>query len=266
MIDKPLSAISPVSENTVPPIPVALAKVGAQVTPQPASHTMKAMRNHRRGFSIVEMMTAVGILGIVSALVLNTYLQAVNIYSYDAGKIRVNRDIRAFTAEMTSNATYANYFLIYPNFDTRTKTVQVTDPDTGAVTNAVVDAAVNDGQSGDMLVLVFKDDEDDTRVSRLVGYYRAPSTAGDSTSEGPVRCFDVSFSPSTNAAVNTLIPAVSTRNTNPEVIELSRGLANGMLFYNLYDRSVMVKGQIIHRGSLTKRATNTYNFTVSPRG
>lgn len=227
---------------------------------------MKKSNLRRRGYSLVEMLTAVSLLGIVSALTLTTYMQAVNIYSYDTGKIRVNRDIRAFTGTMTANATYANYFLIYPNFDTRTQTVQVTDPITGVTTETVVDAAVNDGQSGDMLVLVFKDDEDDTKVNRLVGYYRSPANSGDSSSEGPVRWFDLRISPSSNAAINTLLPALSTRNTHPEVIELSKGMANGMLFYNLYDRSVMVKGQIIHRGSLTKRATNTYNFTVSPRG
>lgn len=227
---------------------------------------MKKHSGLKKAFTLAEVLIAAGICGVVTVLVLNTYLQAVNIYSYDSGKLRVNRDIRVFTGAMTANATYANYFLIYPDFDTRTKTVEVTDPDTGTVVQTVVDAAVNDGQSGDMLVLVFKDDEDDTKVNRLMGYYRAPATSGDSTSEGPVRFFDVRFSPSTNAAVNTLLPSLSTRNTNPEVIELSKGMANGMLFYNLYDRSVMVKGQIIHRGSLTKRATNTYNFTVSPRG
>jgi hypothetical protein len=50
------------------------------------------------------------------------------------------------------------------------------------------------------------------------------------------------------------------------VIELSKGLSNGKLFYNYYDRSIMVRGEIIHRGTATRRATNTYNFTVTPRG
>jgi hypothetical protein len=51
---------------------------------------------------------------------------------------------------------------------------------------------------------------------------------------------------------------------------MSKGLANGRLFYNIRSKSVMVNGQIIHRGGLGKtryeRATNTYNFTISPRG
>jgi len=39
-----------------------------------------------------------------------------------------------------------------------------------------------------------------------------------------------------------------------------------MLFYNFLDRSIMVRGEIIHRGAVGKRVTNTYNYTVSPRG
>jgi hypothetical protein len=170
----------------------------------------------------------------------------------------VNRDIRAFTSEMTDNATYANFFQIYPDFAKRT----VTD----SATEVTTDASVNDGLSGDFLLLVYRDPGDDTKTNRLVGYYRSPKNGSDPDSEGPVRKFDITVSPSSSASIWTLIPDASTAGTWPEVIELSQGLADGKLFYNYYDRSVMVKGQIFHRGNLSKRATNTYNFTVSPRG
>lgn len=218
----------------------------------------------------MELLIAIGVFGLVSAAAVVAYLQALNIYCYDAGKIQVNRDIRAFTQEMTTNATYANYFLIYPNYSKRSNTVVTTDPITNVTTTTTVDAAVNDGMSGDFLVLVFKDDSDDTKIARLIGYYRAPSDPNNSASKGPVRHFDLSFSPSSSKVVRTLLdenmPSASTLNTNSQVFELTAGLADGKLFYNFYDRSVMIKGQIEHRGSLTRQATNTYNFTVSPRG
>jgi prepilin-type N-terminal cleavage/methylation domain-containing protein len=229
----------------------------------PRLHSFR--QNRSRGFTLVEVLIAMGIFGIVSVALLSVFIQSLNIYHYDVGKIQVNRDIRTFTSKMSTDATYANYFLIYPNFSTRTNTSTVTDPTTGATTSVVVDASVNDGLSGEFLVLVFKDDSDDTKVSRLIGYYRAP-TSTDTNSEGPVRRFDITISPSSNATVWTLLPAVSTINDNPEVVELSKGMSNGKLFYNFYDKSIMVKGQIIHRGSMMRRATNTYNFTVSPRG
>ncbi|MDF3059513.1 MAG: hypothetical protein K0R17_3728, partial [Rariglobus sp.] len=67
-----------------------------------------------------------------------------------------------------------------------------------------------------------------------------------------------------------LLPATSTAQTNEEVIELSKNIGTEQLFYNFYGRSVMVKCDIIHRTNTGKnryeRATNTYNFTISPRG
>ncbi|GAB1488837.1 hypothetical protein MASR2M8_12850 [Opitutaceae bacterium] len=218
--------------------------------------SLRRRQSGRRAFTLAELMVSMTVFGLATTGAVTFFLQALNMYHYDGGKLLVNRDIRTLTSEMTSNATYANYFLIYPSFTDRTVTVS-------GVTS---DAAVNHGQSGDFLVLVYKDETDDTKVSRLVGYYRAPANASDPTSQGPVRTFDLTISPSTAASVLSLLPATTTLNTNPEVIELSKGLSTGKLFYNFNDRSVMIKGQIIHRGSLTKAATNTYNFTVSPRG
>ncbi len=121
-----------------------------------------------------------------------------------------------------------------------------------------------------MLVLIYKDPANVDLVNRIVGYYRAPPDAADASSEGPVRKFDLRFTPSTSAAIHTLLPDRSTYSTNPEVIEISRGLANGSLFYNVRNKSIMVNGEIVHRGGLGntryERATNTYNFTISPRG
>ncbi len=212
---------------------------------------------------MLEVLISMTLFGIIMAAALTVYMQALNVYSYDEGKIQVNRDIRTLTAELTSNATYANYFLIYPDFATRSTTTTTTDPNTGTSTTTTTDASVNDGVSGDMLVLVFKDEIDDKKVSRLIGYYRAPT---GSANEGPVRRFDITISPSSSDPVYSLIPAASTKDTNREVVQISVGLANGKLFYNLFDKSVMIKGQIIHRGSLNKLAVNTSNFPASPRG
>ena len=222
-------------------------------TPLPAS---------RRGFTLVEMMVALAIMGLAAVGILRFLIQGLNIYHYDQGRITVNKDIRSFTEELTTNAVYSNYFRIYPNFSSRSNTV-------GSVTT---DAWVNDGQSGDFLLLIFADTDattGKTTINRLIGYYRVPTAAGQS---GPVRKFDVAISPAVDPTVtpiysilNTNVPT-STANTNRQVLQLAQGLSNGTLFYNFYDRSVMVKGQIIEQGDQRRRAINTYNFTVSPRG
>ncbi len=219
--------------------------------------------------TLVEIIVAMAILGFAMIGTLGFFVQALNMYHYDGGKLLVNRDIRALTSEMTDNATYANYFLIFPGYTNLSRTVSVQiDPEdpTRGFTTAIVDTSVNDGVSGDCLVLVYQDPTDNAKVARLVGYFRSPSNPLDATSEGPVRKFDITIAPSSAEPVWKLMPTITDPAAYGEVIELSRGLADGKLFYNFYDRSVIVKGEIIHRGSLIKRATNTYNFTISPRG
>jgi prepilin-type N-terminal cleavage/methylation domain-containing protein len=227
-------------------------------------HPRRTSFSARAGFTLSELLITMGISLLVVGFALVFFIYCLNIYSFDVGKNMVNRDIRTFTSELTDNATFANYFQIYPSFSERTATVA------SGGGSVVISADLEDKQTGDMLVLVYKDPADVDLVSRLVGYYRAPADLEDPNSEGPVRKFELTISPSSAAPIHSLLPALSTYATNPEVIELSKGLANGRLFYNIRGKSIMVNGQIIHRGGLGKtryeRATNTYNFTISPRG
>ncbi len=219
----------------------------------------------RRGFTLFEVLFTLSLTSVVAVGSLTFLLQSLNTYHYDMGKLLVNRDIRTFTSEMTENAAYANYFMIFPSFSTRTQTMEVGDSQNGFET-VTVDASVNDGLSGDFLLLVFTDPDDSTSIQRLVGYFRAPADSEDPDSEGPVRRFESDFPNGASGDIWDLLPAANTANTHPQVIELSQGLADGKLFYNFRDRSIMVKGKIFHDGNLMRRATNTYNFTVSPRG
>ncbi len=207
--------------------------------------------------TLVEVIVVLAICMLIVGGLLTFFIQSLYIYHYDSGKLLVNRDMRQFTAEMADNATYANYFLVYPSFTERSVTEN----------SVTTDNKVYAGQSGDMLVLVFLDPADSSKISRLVGYYRDPV---ENNGEAPVRKFDRALSPSVSAAVWTLLPASSTAQANQEVIELSKNVGAHQLFYNFYDRSVMVKCEIIHRtntgANRYERAANTYNFTVSPRG
>ena len=221
-------------------------------------------------------MIAFTILGLTMAGVVTFTYQALNTYSYDSGRLLVNHDMRKFTGDMATDAVYSNYFRIYPNFTHRTDTVA----------GVTTDAAVRDGQSGDFLVLVFTDPATETAngqitVNRLVGYYRDPDAT---TNMGPVRRFDtgsqinpaVIIGTTTNTGasppvytmydlLNVYAPTANI-STNTQVIQLAQGLSNGTLFYDFYDRSIMIKAQVQEQGNLVKKAVNTYNFTVSPRG
>jgi len=239
----------------------------------PLATAARISRPRRRAFTLVEMLIATSIMALVSVGMLRVFVQALNVYYYDTGKILVNKDIRKFTSEMTENATYANYFRIFPSYSNLSRTVDTyvdaSDPDQG-FTTAIADTSVNDGLSGDCLVLVYKDPLDDRKIAKLIAYFRAPTNPSDANSTGPVRRMVLDISPTSTLPVFQLIPEISNPAIYPEVVELSRGLANGKLFYNFYDKSIIVKGEIIHRGGMINSrnasATNTYNFTVSPRG
>lgn len=214
------------------------------------------------GFTLVEVIVAVSIMSIVMLFVFRFFITTLNLYSYDHGRVQVNQDIRSFTNEIRNDATTASYFYIYPSFSSRW---------TG--TGNTTDAHVSESESGDMLVLVYDytnpgsgNTGATTYITRLVGYYRNAT----STSNGPVMRFDVTLSPAVNATSTTIaalldanVP-VSTASNNTTVIQLAQGLSNGTLFYNFYDHSAMVNGQIYESGSEQQQAVNTYNFTVSP--
>lgn len=222
-------------------------------------HTATAQK---KGFTLVEILIAVGLMGVVVTGILSFVFQAMRVYVYDSGRLMVNRDMRTFTGSLSADAVASNYFRIYPSFQNRT-------------------TPVTDGVSGDFLVLVFTDTNTSTGVyciTQLVGYYRAPADTSNPTSLGPVRRFDTGAPGTANAITTadqsmslpdllTKYAATSTSATNPIVIQLAQGLSNGTLFYDYRDRSVMVRGQIVDYGSQGGRAAiSTYNYTVSPRG
>ena len=230
---------------------------------------MKFKTKLRHAFTLVEVMIATSLMVMIGAVILRTLMQVLNTYTYDTAKILINHDIRRFTAEMTENATYANYFRIFPAYNNLNRTVETlinpSDPDQG-YTTALADTSVGDGLTGDCLALVYKDLADDTKISRIICYFRSV----DSTGTGPVRKFDLPITPSSSLPVWQLIPEINDPNIYPIVVELSRDIGTQRLFYNFQDRAIIVNGQIVQRGgavnSIHFNATNTYNFTVSPRG
>jgi len=170
----------------------------------------------------------------------------------------INNDIRKLTSELSDNARAANYFVLYKSFKN-------TDHDSAGDRLA-------ESNAGDYIVLVFQGPLptliSQTRpISAIIGYYRAPVDPSNPTSMGPVRKFEISFSPASTAPLESLLPDESLINSSnfPKIIELSEGLADGNLFYNFWNKSIVVNGKIIH-GNEAKRVTETYNFTISPRG
>ena len=196
----------------------------------------------RRGFTLTELLIGISIFGIIMAGVMAMFITSLQTYYYDLGRQLVNRDMRKFTNELSDNAVESNYFRVYPSFVDRSAEVNVTG-------------------SGDFALFVYNNPSNIEEVVRIVGYYRAAS----GTSPGPVRRFEVNCAPTKTNNPVSLAPDPSTVDQWDEVLELSRGLSDGRLFFN-FGKTIIVRGEISRRGTASKNAVNTYNFTIAPRG
>jgi hypothetical protein len=230
-------------------------------------------KNTRRAFTLAEIIVSLTVCGLVVACTTTVVRQIMRVYFYDTARLKINADMRKLTRDMTTDAVYANYFVIYPSFSERTVSASLN----GGTTS--VDNFVASGGSGDFLVLVTAETNSSgvICVSKLTGYYRDPPD-GLATTLGPVRKFSVAVSPPAATPIHelldTLMP-VAQAHRNGTVIPLALGQANGDLFHNFFGRCVMIKSKIVEMGvdgtqpntSLdAPQATHTYNFTVSPRG
>lgn len=205
--------------------------------------TLAARSLPKAAFTLVELIIGMTLSTIVLGGTISLFLMGSSTAANGTGRLLINRDIRNFTNEMIENARYADYFKTYTSYTDRTEQ--------------------NDGGSGDFLVLVHRDVTDSDKINRVIGYYRHTSIED---SEGPVLMFDIEYSPSTSSGLVDLLPAANLDGSHDQVIELSNGLSDGKLFYNFYDRSIVVRGEILHDGAVGDQVTNTYNFTISPRG
>lgn len=215
-----------------------------------------------KGYTLVELMIAVGIAVVILSMVLGFFIETTKSTFFSEQKNAINRDIRALTSEMADNAREANYFLLY-------RSIQPEDRDNE-------NDRLFEGNAGDLLVLIYQKDpaghiNDPRPTDRIIIYYRDPEDPNDPTSVGPVvkAEWDVPNADEELSIEELLFDMgdlIAYGYIEPEeVVEISEGLANHRLFFNFWNRSVMINGKIVH-GSAAKRITNTYNFSISPRG
>jgi len=202
----------------------------------------------------MEVLIATSVAAFVTVGLLSFYFTTYKIGFVNQERNRINADMRGLTGQLIHDGRQSNYFVIYRS----TKAQDHDEPSD----------RVLDGGSGDLLLFVYTTDSgtplEPDRVDRIIGYFRTGNEDPDDPLS-PVRRFDKSFSPASSKPIEELVPGAADLALADEVVELSRGLADGRLFFNFWGRSVMVNGQIFH-GNEAKRVTETYNFTVSPRG
>ncbi len=274
----------------------------------------------QKGMTLVEILVAASISLIVVTVGLSFVIQTLKSYQYETGKLLINRDIRKFTMQMIDDATYANNFQIYDQYSNLSRASGYTlfasgtaDPTTttykGYTTDLTVTlpanpvststpgtAKVDSGLTGDVLVLIYYVNGDNTRIYQLVIYYReivtpAGGTTGtNSTTVSPrtailkrLVCpiFDDGTLTTTNpqkAGIMRLLPYITASMANAtSIFPYVDGQANDVpaspsvnrsnkMFYNLNDTSILVRGRIYENYTAQRIVKSTYNFTVTPRG
>jgi len=147
--------------------------------------------------TLVEILIAASISLIVMTVGLNFVIQTLKSYQYETGKLLINRDIRKFTMQMVDDATYANSFQIYDqcgNLSRATYTavgstdpasatykgytadLVVTSPDDPVTTTGPGTEKVESGMPGDVLVLIYNTNGDNSKIYQLIIYYRVIAT------------------------------------------------------------------------------------------
>lgn len=213
-----------------------------------------------KGFTLMEVLMSITILAMVIGGLLSFNIQIMKGGVYATEKNEMNSKIRKITSELSDVSKESNYFVLYNSFET-------------ADHNSEEDR-LSSGFSGDFSVFVYVEENaasfGTNKVTRIVGYYRKNVATDDLENVGPITKFDIPFSTpvdissSGSVTLEELIPTIETSSFE-EIVEITAGLANGDLFYNYDKKSIMINAQIYH-GNSNKRVTDTYNFTVSPRG
>lgn len=221
----------------------------------------------RRGMTLVEVIVSTSIAALVGAAVMGMVLSLGKMNFDSAAKLSINKDVRSFTNELSFATRSARVSQIYAAADDLT--------------------ARESGETGDVLVLVWAQPESvaDATMGRAQEFFYqkiiifARTVEDDDANVGPVVRYERKYalpsssSGGTPASENDLVDLVEAVIKNDdnltdvrEVIELTRGLADEKLFFrSRLGDSITVNGELYH-GNDGRRVTNTYNFTVAPRG
>ncbi len=224
---------------------------------------MKFNRKSRKkaGFSLLEVMFSTAIAGTALGFAGWFWFESVRASFLSEEKLQINSDVRELTNTLVDLGRSADYFYMYSAYTSSVKNYQTIDGE-----DVYGAGRLGDGQTGDLLILVYEDSSSmgtsGYPINKIVGIYRE-----NTGTEAPVKMFTVESADISDplADPEASVPNVSDIPNHETIVELAEGLANGSLFYNFNDTSIMVNGKIVH-GNDVKQVTDTYNLTIKPRG
>ncbi len=232
----------------------------------------------RRGFSLPEIATVAGLLGLISTGVMGFFIQSLKSSNASEQQIELLSTMRTFMDEMIFNGSRSHEFILYNSMAAGDRTLEKRK----AVLNADNETESDDVcPTGDFAVFVFYElpkpsSQSKYRIQKLVGYYL------DKKDSGPpalVRMtIDLGASPSTDTVEEILSSRWGSAKRKTVAARVSPlALSDGynddttpQLFYKRASQNIAVCGQLLQSTAKLntkdgRTQTRTFYFTVTVR-
>ena len=150
-------------------------------------------RGGKKAFSLVEVIVALTLFGVVVSMCLGTFLFGLRMMYKDTQRLITNASLRSFMAQISKETPDASYFYVFPSYTTLDGTLNLAADFSSLL--QFQDAADNDYDKwvahGDCLVLVTRTAVYRTTDIRQVRiYYRVTSTQASMNAEAPIRYYE----------------------------------------------------------------------------
>jgi prepilin-type N-terminal cleavage/methylation domain-containing protein len=251
------------------------------------------MKNNprRHGFTLVEIIVALTITGILLAGVMSFYIQNVRTMYASEQRMKLAGQIKKFSNELIVQASRSNQFVLFKSAAAGDFDGPNTAPNSGNSDRQIInvsDPANPLHPAGDLVVFVYYEIPKPVaqtfhRISKLEGYFLQP----DGTGIGPVIkvVIDLSATPSTSSVESILTANWTTSAAvfttyfpqargvcTPEVVDGTAVTTTptSRLFYMSDARNVIISGQIYSSTQDTatgdlKTYTDSFSFNITPR-
>ncbi|HNX04337.1 MAG TPA: prepilin-type N-terminal cleavage/methylation domain-containing protein, partial [Opitutales bacterium] len=143
----------------------------------------------RRGYTIVELMVALTIFGLVMTGLVAFNFGTTRVLFDSVTRLDIDRDMRILSQRMLADVNTSDVFFLYRSFQSSDRI------------NTAGTQRLGSDSSGDFILLVYSEPQplttSDVYITKLVGYFRRPATAGSATSFGPVFRFQIDYADQT---------------------------------------------------------------------
>lgn len=250
----------------------------------------------RRGFTLVEIMVALAVTGLLMGGVMAFYIQSLkSMYASDQ-RLKLAGQINRFSNELIVQASRSNQFILFKSpqpadFDGTNLAPDSGDSDRQSITAAADGTPLH--PAGDFAIFVYyeipKPVQDPVlphhRIKKLEGYFLDATNAGDIGLVKKV-VIDLSAAPSIDSVEAILTANWTTTAKFTSYFHMVRGLAtpevidgtpvdstttaSPRLFYMSAARNVIITGQIYTSNAKIvtndwKTYTNSFCFNITPR-